>query len=257
VLRTDDRGFGKSTGDFASATSAHFAEDARAAVAWLRGQKGIDPDRVGLAGHSEGGLVAPLVAVRDPRVAFLVLLAGPGVGGEEILLRQAALIAAAAGGTEAAIEANRKVQERIFAAIRAAADEEAARREVRAILRESLPAGADAQVEQQVAFTCSPWFRFFLAHDPRPVLAKVACPVLAINGEKDLQVDPKQNLPAIGKALREAGNAKVETLELAGLNHLFQTCRNGSPAEYGEIEETFAPAALQAVSGWIRRQTAR
>ncbi len=257
VLRTDDRGFGKSTGDFASATTEDFARDTAAAVAWLRGQEGVDPARVGIAGHSEGGLVGPLVAAVDPKLAFLVLLAGPGVPGEAILLRQAELINRAAGQGDEAVRANRRTQERIFKAIRGAADPDAARREVAGILRESLPPGSEAQADRQAAATTTPWFRFFLAHDPRPVLSKVACPVLALCGEKDLQVDPKQNLPEIEKALRAGGNARVEVRELPGLNHLFQTARTGSPSEYGEIEETFAPAALEAVSEWILRQGGR
>ena len=189
-----------------------------------------------------------MVAVRDPRVAFIVMLAGTGVTGEELLLRQAALIARTAGTPEIAVAANRKLQEKIFKVVREEPDDVAAAARIRKILSGTM---LEAAVNGQIAMTCSPWFRFFLDHDPRPVLGKVKCPVLAINGERDFQVDPKQNLPEIEKALRGGGNANVKGVELPGLNHLFQTCKTGRVTEYGEIEETFSPAALKVISDWI------
>lgn len=261
VLRLDDRGVGASSGDFTTATTADFADDAEAAFGWLRRRPETDAARVGLLGHSEGGLVAPMVAAREPAVAFLVLLAAPGVPGEEILYRQAELIARAAGATDEAVRENRVLQERVFAAATGSADPEQAAAQVRRVVAEALQSmseeerqaaglgedAAAAQAKQVVA----PWFRFFLSHDPRPVLRRVGCPVLALWGAKDLQVPPQQSRPELEAALAAGGNQRVTAEVLPGLNHLFQTADSGLPAEYGQIEETMAPAALERISGWI------
>ena len=273
VLRVDDRGVGKSTGNFAAATSRDFAGDAAAGVRFLQSHARIDPSRVGLAGHSEGGLIAPLVAAEwpfpegpvieglapsqassihpsagPPGVAFIVMMAGTGVPGEQILLEQGALIARTAGRSEAVIEANQEIQKKLFAIVRAEPDQAARLSKIKALLGGAAPGG-------QAEMSSSPWFRYFLTYDPVQSLAKVKCPVLAVNGELDTQVSPKQNLPAIGKALRDAGNKDVTLAELPKLNHLFQTARTGSPTEYGNIEETMSPAALNAISAWIVERT--
>jgi pimeloyl-ACP methyl ester carboxylesterase len=261
VLRSDDRGVGGSTGDFGGATSEDFATDALAAVAFLKTRSEIDPRRIGLVGHSEGGLVAPLAAARSSEVAFIVLMAGTGVTGEEILYRQGGLILKAAGASDEAIAEQRALQEKIFVVIKEEKIATAAQARLRELFDAALAAAAvegaevveaqKAQVEAQLQMVLSPWFRFFLTHDPRPTLAKVRCPVLAINGEKDVQVDPRQNLPEIEKALHEGGNRLVTVREFAGLNHLFQTCQTGGLAEYSQIEETFAPAALACIADWV------
>jgi len=253
VLRVDDRGVGGSTGEVKRATSEDFAGDALAAVEFLKSQPGIDPRRIGLAGHSEGGLIAPIAAARSRDVAFLVLMAGTGTTGEQILRRQQALILKADGASEETIRAARRVQEKVFAILRQEEDREVARRRIRGALAASpAPAGgAKGAAADQAGKLTLPWFRFFLRYDPRPTLRQVSCPVLAINGEKDLQVPAEANLREIEKALKEGGNRDVTVRSFPGLNHLFQTCRTGSPAEYGRIEETFAPAALSAIAGWI------
>ncbi len=259
VLRVDDRGVGGTSAGSPDATSEDLAGDVLAGVRFLRGRAEVDPARVGLVGHSEGGLIAPMVAVRAPdEVAYLVLLAGPGVTGEEILLEQAALLSRAEGGDEESIAANRRLQEVLFEVLKEHPDASRADLTIRlrkafAAHEELLPEGAsaDALIAQQVRQLASPWMRFFLTYDPRPTLAAVRCPVLAVNGEKDLQVPSRLNLDAIGAALREGGADDVTLLELPSLNHLFQTCETGAFSEYDAIEETFAEAALEEISTWI------
>jgi uncharacterized protein len=259
VLRVDDRGVGGSTGDTAASTTDELVGDVLAGVAYLKGRKEINPARIGLIGHSEGGIIAPLAATRSNDVAFIVMLAGTGVTGEEIIYHQAGLIAESQGAKDVAVAASRLVQRQIFRIVKEEPDHAKAEQQVRDILataatlaavvvpKETLQAQADAQVKA----VFSPWFRYFLAYDPQPALRKVRCPVLAINGEKDLQVDPKQNLPPIEAALKEGANSDYTLKELPGLNHLFQHCQTGSPSEYATIDETFAPEALELVAGWI------
>jgi fermentation-respiration switch protein FrsA (DUF1100 family) len=264
VLRYDDRGVGASGGDFASATSRDFADDAGAAVSYLRRRPEVARDLVGIVGHSEGGLIAPMVAVEDPELAFIVLLAGPGLTGEQILYRQGELIALAGGTPPRLVEVNRATQERLFAVVREEEDVSAARTRMEAVFSDffaSLSARDLAALgvtgdpteyaSRQIDQILTPWFRFFLTYDPVPTLRRVQIPVLALNGEKDLQVPSKENLQAIEDALRGGGNADVTARELPGLNHLFQTSATGSPSEYYGIEETMSPAALAAVTEWI------
>lgn len=261
VLRYDKRGVGKSTGSYASATTQDYAEDAQAAFAFLKAQPRVDAKKVGLIGHSEGGLIAPLVAAKAPDVAFLVLLGGSGVPGERIIAEQAALIARAEGASAAEVAKDEALEKKILAAAAREPDAEQARWQVEALLRQNWVTLTPAQrtamgdpalfIQAQSAALVSPWFRYFLRYDPAPALKQVRCPVLALGGSLDLQVPPAENLAAIGAALKAGGNADVTTREMPGLNHLFQTARTGSPSEYGRIEETMAPAALSAVGDWI------
>jgi pimeloyl-ACP methyl ester carboxylesterase len=253
VLRCDDRGVGGSTGDVAGATSEDFAGDVSAAIDFLRTRAEIRADRIGLLGHSEGGLIAPLVATRRDDVAFLVLLAGPGIPGDEILYLQAALLARAAGSPEPAIEANRLLQERLFSVLRTVDDPAEARAKLHEILVGARSEGAsqDAALQAELAKVSSPWFRFFVRHDPAPVLRHVTCPVLALNGDLDLQVPARENLQAIAEALEAAGNTDFRVVEYPGLNHLFQHATLGSVSEYAEIEETISPEVLRDITAWI------
>lgn len=251
VLRYDKRGLGGSSGDYQGATSADFAADAEAATAYLRRRPEIDPRRIGLIGHSEGGAIAPMVAARDPSVAFVVLMAGPGIRGDDLLLKQQALIGRAMGAPEDKLAEGRAVNRKLYAAVEGAKDGAEAAAKARAVLTE---AGAPAQaVEAAVQQSSSNWFRFFLAYDPAPTLARVKCPALAINGSKDLQVPAVEDLAAIRAALK--GNPDVQTVELDGLNHLFQTAITGAPSEYAQIEETMSPRALDLITGWIKART--
>jgi pimeloyl-ACP methyl ester carboxylesterase len=266
VLRYDDRGTAASTGDFNASTTQDFASDVEAGIAYLRTRAEIDAERIGLIGHSEGGLIAPMVAVANPEaVAFIVLMAGPGLTGEEILYMQSGLIASASGATEEAIANSRVEQEALFKVLKEAPDADVAEERLRALIQASIDdmteeeraaieaSGVDQEtmIERQVRPLVSPWFRYFLTCDPLPTLGKVQVPVLAINGEKDLQVPPQENLAAIEAALQAGGNEDVTTVELPGLNHLFQTAQTGAPAEYSQIEETIAPAALELIGAWI------
>lgn len=265
VLRFDDRGIGESTGNFQAATSADFATDVQAGFDFLKTHSDIDNKKIGLVGHSEGGLIAPMVAAENKEVAFIVLMAGPGVSGEEILLLQQALLSRAAGSSEEMIKATRKFTLKAFKEIRKTDDMERlqpkltkyAKKQTRNLSEEEmtqLGGDIEAMVAQQLAMLNSPWFRFFLGYEPATSLQRVDCPVLAINGEKDLQVDAEQNLPAIAKALEKGGNKQYRTVVLPKLNHLFQHTETGSAAEYATIEETFAPEALELMTDWIQQQ---
>jgi fermentation-respiration switch protein FrsA (DUF1100 family) len=251
VLRADDRGTGKSTGDFATATTADFATDTEAGVAYLKTRPEIDAHKIGLIGHSEGGIIAPMIAARNPEVAFIVMMAGSGVPGDEILVAQVQAIAESSGKThEEAVKAAVRQRE-ILALIKAEKDPAKLEKE----LREKLATeGLEAQLGVEIKALTSPWFRYFMTYDPAIALRKVTCPVLAINGEKDMQVPPKQNLPPIRKALEQGGNKHFEVDELPGLNHLFQTAKTGSPNEYAQIEETMSPVALEKMASWILKQ---
>ncbi|MDB5499075.1 MAG: alpha/beta hydrolase [Phenylobacterium sp.] len=253
VLRTDDRGFAKSTGDFAKATSEDFAADTEAAVAYLRGRPEIDGKRIGLIGHSEGGMIAPMVAVADPRVAFVVMLAGPGVPSRELMTAQREAVARSAGAPPETVARNEAIMGRVETAMAQAKDWDQAQADAAKVLTDAgMPAAGAATTVKQLS---SPWFKWVIADDPRPTLRKVHAPVLAIDGDKDVQVVSKQNLPAIREALKD--NPDAEVLELPGLNHLFQTATTGAPSEYARIEETMSPAALDLVTGWVVKHTRR
>ena len=256
VLRYDDRGIAESTGDFTTATSEDFAADASAAVDYLKTRADIDVSQMGLVGHSEGALIAPIVATQRADVGYIVLMAGPGVTGAEIILEQSALIARASGAGGDAISRQQEAQKSWMKIAMSELPQEEAQKQLRQNLRErfaemSEEGFSEEMIEGQVAQTSSPWMRFFLTYDPRPTLRKVSCPILAINGEKDLQVPPYQNLPEIRTALKEGGNTNFEIVEMEGLNHLFQTAETGAPSEYAQIEETFSPKALRVISDWI------
>jgi len=258
VLRVDDRGVGGSTGSPLTATSEDFAVDVEAGMAFLKARAEIDPARIGLIGHSEGGYIAPMIAARRDDVAFLVLLAGTGLTGREIVLKQTELILKQAGVVEAEIERTKNVQDQLYATIAADKNEAERSAAVKAVIDSELAkipedkrADARPAIEAQIEIARSPWFRFFLTYDPRPALAKVKCPVLALNGERDSQVPARANLDAIAAALKSGGNDRSEAIELPGLNHLFQHAETGAPSEYANIEETIAPEALKAIADWV------
>jgi len=247
VLRYDKRGVGASKGSYAQATGADFTADAEAAEAFLRGQPGIAKDRIGLIGHSEGAEIAPVVAERDPHIAFVVLLSTPAISGVETIVSQQRAIQLASGVPAAAVEAQSGVERRLLDQVRAAPDEASARTAAERVLTESgMPAEAAAAQAKAVA---SPWFREFLDDDPAPALRKLRQPVLVVAGSKDLQVLPDLNLPVIRAALADNKNAKI--VELDGLNHLLQPATTGTPQEYGTIAISVAPAALDLIADWV------
>ena len=261
VLRYDDRGIGKSKGSFGTATSFDFADDAEAGLMWLKQQPRIDKNRTGIAGHSEGGLIAPIVASRNKDVDFIILIAGPGVSGKEIILAQTELIGLKSGGSLDALKETNMINKKLFAVLKKEPDNNKALPEMQKILEEGIMNSKflddktkeiqKKQVSASLTQVSSPWFRTFLEIDPKPYLLKTKCQVLAINGTKDLQVPCDLDINAINKYLKQAGNKHYKTLKIDGVNHLFQHCEKGLPSEYSEIEETFAPEALNAMSEFI------
>jgi uncharacterized protein len=254
VLRYDKRGTGDSSGDYGKATTVDFANDADAATAYLRSRPEIDPKRVGLIGHSEGGLIVPIVATKDPATAFIVMMAGPGVDGRKILLEQSRLISLAMGMPQDQVDEAMELRRKIFAVVASEKDPAAAEAKLRALVADYAASHkvSPEMIQAQVDAVNTDWFRYFFDYDPAPTLARVRCPVLALNGSLDLQVPPDQNLPPIRVALM--GNPDVEVDELPGLNHLFQDAKTGAPGEYGQIEETISPAAMDLMTEWILKR---
>jgi pimeloyl-ACP methyl ester carboxylesterase len=266
VLRADDRGVRGSMGNFAAATTEDFATDALAGVRYLAARADIRDDAIGLVGHSEGGVVAPLAATRAApearAVRFLVLLAGPGVPLGDILTEQQRLILGVQGAPAAMIDANERVLERLIAIAleesdpdRAAAAMDAALTDFIATLPEGVRPAVRAQMQAQVQQMNSAWMRWMLTYDPQPTLRALEIPVLALFGERDLQVPPRQNRAPLEAALRAAGHPATQVVVLPGLNHLFQAASTGAPSEYAMIEETMNEAALELVGRWIVERT--
>lgn len=261
VLRYDDRGFAQSTGNHGSATSADFANDVRAAFAYLKTRKEIDKKRIGLVGHSEGGLIAPIVAT-DTKVAFIVLLAAPGVSGGQILLKQVESIARSQGVDEESIQRELRISRGVFELFSQYGEDESFETRLKEYLHEVIsnnnivPEGMDEEefIKIRVSQFRRPWMRYFLKYDPANSLKTIKCPVLALNGEKDVQVAP-ENLAVIEKAIRQGGNDNVTVKEFPDMNHLFQTCKTGAMEEYATIEQTIDPLVLEEISGWVLKQT--
>jgi len=251
VLRADDRGTAKSTGNFGTATTADFATDTEAGINFLKTRPEVNPHKIGLIGHSEGGVIAPMIAARNKDVAFIVMMAGTGVPGDQVIAAQSEAIEIANGKSpEEAANDNAKEKE-VLKLAETEKDPAVLEKELREKLAGDVP---EAQIGVEVKRLTSPWLRYFLTYDPATALRKVTCPVLVLNGSLDKQVLPDQNLPPIRKALQEAGNKHFEIDELQGLNHLFQTAKTGSPTEYAQIEETMSPVVLEKISNWILKQ---
>jgi uncharacterized protein len=264
VLRCDDRGFGKSTGTYSTATTLDFVSDVIASFNFLKKQKEIDSTRIGLAGHSEGGLIAPIVASEQKEVAFVILLAGPGLTGEKILLLQTALLNRKAGMSEKDIADETQLRTKIYSAIKKNSDNDKAAKQIKMLIKSAKkknPAGQGlVQVTDQgadlfIQQCTTPWFRMFLVLDPVNYLSKTKCPVLALNGSLDIQVPAAENLQAIEKALIFGGNSNYTITEIPGANHLFQHATTGNIDEYGKIEETMAPEVLEMIGEWIGKVT--
>ena len=218
VLRLDDRGTGESTGDFAKASSADFADDVRAAIAWLRARPDINPARIALLGHSEGAMIAPIVAATDPKLAGIVLMAGPSKRGREVLDHQIRY------GVDHDSSIAPSKRDSAFAASRAAADTTAAP---------------------------GPWMKFFLAYEPLPTVRKVKVPVLVLQGATDQQVTADQ-AEALGAALRQAGNRDVVVRVLPNRNHLFLPDSIGNPAGYVRLPSgKIGPDVMGEIADWV------
>ncbi|MFA7273045.1 MAG: alpha/beta fold hydrolase [Crocinitomicaceae bacterium] len=261
VLRYDDRGVGGSNGNPAISTSANFALDAQAATTFLHKTKGINKKKIGIIGHSEGGMIAPMVAANPKnKIGFLVLLAGPAVSGGDILLEQQALISRANGESEVEIEQNRKMSMALFQFLNENKAKGTSKEELKLWVMNYFTSHEitipESMTTEQMAETLAnaysnPWVQYFILHDPKSDLLKLKCPVLALNGAKDLQVPSTLNLTTFNKYAEISGNIHFTTKEFPDLNHLFQHCTTGSPNEYQDIEETFSPEVLNYFKDWI------
>lgn len=265
VLRYDDRGTALSKGDFKTSTSADFATDVESAILYLKTRKEINKNKIGLVGHSEGGLIAPMVASKSNDVSFIVMLAGPGIQGDQILLLQQKLIGKVSGVSDEDLKKNELTNKKAFEIVNKSTSIEQLKTDLTTFIKQELkdnpsdkkPQGMtdDDFVIMQLKQIATPWMQYFIKYNPTLALEKVKCPVLSINGEKDLQVPPKENLESIKKSLTKGGNKKITTIEFPNLNHLFQECKTGSPEEYSKIEQTFSPTAMSEILKWIQIQT--
>jgi uncharacterized protein len=253
VLRYDKRGVGGSSGNYDAATTADFASDTEAAVAWLKAQPQIDASRIGVLGHSEGGIIAPAVAASDKSVAFVVMIAGPCIRGDKLFVLQSAMTAKAYGAPDDYIARRMLFDQELYSAIISAPSQSAALDRAKALIARGV---GDKLVDANEAESLpkddtSLWERYFLAYDPAPTLARLTVPVLVLNGSLDVQVPAKENLAAAREALRKNSNATVR--ELPGMNHLLQDAKTGAPSEYNDIEETISPTALKIITDWLSR----
>ena len=256
VLRVDDPGIGKSAPHPEPPTTADFATDVEAGVTFLKRDDRIGT--VGLIGHSEGGIIAAIVASRRDDIGFVVLMAGPGVPGAELLLKQNERIFDGMGIVGERKETLLTLLDRLFTTLTSDMTEDEMRQQVDEIVRKQFeingipPAQQDeTQVQAAVEQVLNPWMRYFLAFDPRPALEAIRVPVLALNGELDVQVDAEQNLTAIDAALEKGDNHNVTVHRLPKHNHLFQRAKTGLVNEYAVIEETLSPEVLDLIRDWV------
>lgn len=264
VLRYDDRGVGDSKGDFKTSTTADFSTDVESAIAYLQTRKEINKNKIGLIGHSEGGLIAAIVASKSKNISFIVLLAGTGIKGDKLLLLQQELISRTKGISETDIKKSLETNTKLFDIIYKSNDNQKLKADLTNSIDKTLKNNASFEIPSGMTKAefilmlvnqiSSPWMQYFIKFNPAKVLEKVKCPVLAVNGYKDLQVPPKENLTAIRNALKKGGNKKVTTKVFPNLNHLFQECKTGLPSEYGTIEQTFSPIVLNEITKWILNQ---
>lgn len=267
VLRYDDRGMGGSTGDPSSATTADFAQDAEAGLTYLLSRPEINHKQIGLLGHSEGAIIAAMIAARNPDVAFVITMAGPAVSGYDLLLVQTERILRAADLSEEAVTTTMAQQRQLM-------DLTVAEKwdELKALLLDvgrqqidALPAAqkealgdVDAYLNRQIELSMRSmqgWMRYFLMHNPADDWAQIKAPVLALFGGLDTQVDQAQNRPALEAALQKADNANVTIKVFKEANHLFQQAKTGSPDEYATLSAEFVPGFLETIGVWLLART--
>ena len=262
VLRYDKRGVGESTGNYSSSNSFDFAEDVNSAIDYLLTRKEIQKNNIGLIGHSEGGLIAPIVVTMSSNVAFIISLAGPSINGNRILLSQQKAIASAKGINETEINKSQQLNRNAFEIVKKYKDKTVLKEKMIAYIKEISKNDSDKPdnmtfeeyVDAQVNRILNPWMVNFLRYNPEQYIKQIHCPVLALNGSKDLQVLAKENLPEWKRILEESGNNNITIKELSGLNHLFQTCETGLPDEYEKINESFSLIAMKEMTKWIKKQ---
>ena len=271
VLRFDKRGAGKSTGDYATATSRDFADDVQACIKYLKTRKKIDCNKIGLIGHSEGGMIATMVAAESKDVAFLVLLAGQIVQSNiNDLVLQTAKQLKADGASDELIKLDHKLRTKIFETATEEANIETAKNKLQELMHDywnQLPellksesnkipfAITESKIDIMANIFNSAWYRYFLNCKPVELLKQIKLPILTIYGNKDWIISSHPSLEIISDALKIAGNPDYATVELPNLNHSFQTCKTGALAEYSTIEETISPIALKTISDWIVKRT--
>ena len=261
VLRFDDRGHGKSTGDFGNATTEDFSKDVLSAIAYLKTRKEVEIKNIGLIGHSEGGIIAPLVANNSKDVAFMVLLASTGISGTELSVMQSKTLRQFPVEDEVAFEKNTR---KAIAIVTSNKSESEIKKELtkhyndflRPILTSlNVPEkNINAFIDSQLKTSLKPWSRYFLQYNPADEIEKLQIPVLSLNGSKDTQVNAKINQEGIQKALIKGNNQDYKIVELENLNHFFQKCETGKMDEYRKIEQTFSPTALKEISDWILKR---
>ena len=261
VLRCDDRGTAASQGTHATATNEDFATDTEAMVNYLRSRKEINAKKIGIIGHSAGGIIAFIVAKKDPSIAFVVSLAGAGVRGDSLMLKQVELISKSQGMPDAVWQGMKpSIRNRYAILQQTDKTPEELQKELYADVTKTMSPeqlkdlNTIQQLSAQISSMTSPWYLHFMRYDPAQDLKKLKCPVLALNGEKDIQVDAAMNLTAIQERITGNGNKNVTVKAYPNLNHLFQTCKKGTLAEYGQLEETINPEVLKDIIEWIRKQ---
>ena len=270
VLRVDDRAIGKSKGEILKATSVDFADDVMTSINFLLTRKEIDKNKIGVIGHSEGGFIAPMIYTRFPKLAFIVSLAGTGISGDKILIKQFTNPTKGLLSTPA-FDAYYTLTEKTLAIIHNHANDndsiisagiknlyiewknsltDSVSTELR--LKTVTPEMYLAQLTLQMKLLL-PWMKYFISKDPDKYWSKVQCPVLALNGEKDIQVFADENINAINASLKKANNKNATTQIIPGLNHLFQHCTKCTGAEYAELQETFSTDVLQIIKDWLSK----
>ena len=260
TLRYDERGVGKSEGDFEMATSRDLADDAETLAQWLTQQPKIDAKKMILVGHSEGGLIAPMVASENKDVAAVIMLAGPAVDGEKVVMSQTRKILAGMGASPAMLDGQGKMMGKFIKTIKLGKEiPDAAIKNAFTVFSGTVPdhmkglVGSADDMKQQVAQLNTPWFRYFLNYNPAESLKKTKCPILFLIGDKDTQVDAELHVPVAKKIFDETGNKQTAIVRYPSLNHLFQECKTGLPNEYVTIEQTISPKVLETMSNWIEK----
>ncbi|MDF4220056.1 alpha/beta hydrolase [Maribacter sp. M208] len=257
VLRVDDRGTHESEGNYNETGLKGFVNDTKSAFEFLKTHKEINNSKIGLIGHSLGGVIAPIIASENTDVSFIVILAGSGIRGDKLMLLQKELIERKMGVPEVGITQGQNNMKGAYDIIlKSNNNNTQLQTELKNyfdnVFGGMLPTNQIQALSEQMSI---PWLTDFIKFDPQTSLSKTKCPVLALNGSNDLQVPPKENLETIEMILKENGNKDVETKQLENLNHLFQESETGLPNEYATIEQTFSPKVLEIMTEWIKQRT--
>jgi uncharacterized protein len=267
VLRVDDRGIGKSTGIFAEATTADFATDVEVSLDFLKKQPQVNKEKIGLIGHSEGGMIAPIVADERKEIKFIVLLAGPGIPIIDLMDQQIEAVSMSEGSSPTEAKASGQLMHIVWEEAGKNEDSATTVKNIRmkiktwsktldtatlAKIKGNDTSSVNSQIAQAMAALNSKWYKYFISFNPQPYLQKLNCKVLALNGSKDVQVIAEPNLNGIRTSLKKSKSPEYEVIEIPGLNHLFQTCIKCSPSEYNDLEESFSPKALEIIGNWLK-----